>query len=92
MKKPKEHKTLTATKCTFCKHVYAVKCDGRNDCPNAVWVRSKGTIDMAKMSLEQIKVFRKSGKQIPDVPPNVSKTRQREKLEEKPAKRSRIKL
>lgn len=56
--------------CTLCKHAYTTPCNGeKNDCQNAVWVRSKGTIDIHKISYEQLMVFRKSGKQIPDVPP-----------------------
>lgn len=83
------------TVCSFCKHTYIFPCNGkRYDCQNAVWVRSNQTIDLLKLSHEEIEKFRQSGKKLPKVEttekPKKHKTRIR--LEESPKKKERIRL
>lgn len=79
--------------CKLCNHTYTHPCDGKkNDCPNAVWIRSEGKIDLSHLTLDQLQAFRKSGDKVPNVPPTTKP--KRIKLEEVPEvkKRSRIRL
>lgn len=81
-KAKKDEPLVKATVCSFCEKPYVFPCNGkRYDCANAVWLRSKGTIDMSRMSYDEIVTFRESGKKVPDVAPNVN--RQRPRLEER---------
>jgi len=44
---------VQGTVCSFCDKVYIFPCNGeRYDCANAVWVRSKGTVDYYRVSEE----------------------------------------
>lgn len=61
------------TICKLCKKVYILPCDGkRYDCANAVWVRSKGTVDIYRSSAEEVKTVAKGGK-LPEANVNTKK-------------------
>lgn len=84
-----------AKECKLCGHTYIHPCDGKkNDCANAVWVRSEGKIDLSHLTFEQIQEFKKSGAKVPDVPPTTIKKPKRIRLEEIPEvkKRTRVRL
>lgn len=83
------------TECSFCKHVYIFPCNGkRYDCANAVWKRSNQTIDIYKLSYNEIEKFRQSGNKLPSVETTEKskKKKLRIRLEEPSKKKERIRL
>lgn len=67
------------TVCKLCKKIYIFPCNGkRYDCANAVWVRSKGKVDLGRAEPKEIKKLKKDGT-LPQ--PNIVK-----------AKRKRVRL
>lgn len=82
-----------ATTCSFCKHAYIFPCNGeRYDCGNAVWVRSKGKIDVGRLTDDERSKLVKTGK-LPNVNTHerkpVEQKVKRIKLTEKPKKKKR---
>lgn len=79
--KEKKSKLPTGTECTLCGHVYIFPCNGeRYYCANAVWVRSKGTIDIGKLSVDELKTFKKSKEKLPNVVPQTEKQKSKRRV------------
>lgn len=90
MKKKVTLELSRGTVCALCKHVYIFPCDGkRYDCANAVWVRSKGTIDIGKLSLVEQEKIAKTGK-LPDI--NTQAKPERIETDKPKKKKRRVRL
>lgn len=78
-----------ATVCSFCERVYIFPCNGeRYECANAVWKRSKGRVDVTRLTEDERAKLAKTGK-IPNVNTNERKQSQ---AEPKKVKRKRVRL